>query len=186
MRTMFLLIAVALLGAQFSGVFDARAEEEAMQHNFVGADGCKLCHKSAKSGNQYGIWLEGPHAQAYEVLGSDAAKAIAAEKGLEGSPQELDECLRCHVTAHGVDPARLEKKYRPTDGVGCESCHGPGDGYKGKSTMESRELSVAAGLIIPTAETCTTCHNEESPTFKGFDFDEYFAKIAHPTPAKEE
>jgi len=185
MRTMLALLAITLLTAGLSGVFDARADD-AKLYNYIGVDGCKLCHKSEKSGNQYGIWLESPHARAFEVLGTDAAKAIAAEKGLEGNPQELDECLRCHVTAHGVDPARLEKKFRAAEGVGCESCHGAGDGYKGKATMESRELSLAAGLILPTAETCTACHNDQSPTFKGFDFDEYAAKIAHPTPPKAE
>ena len=33
-------------------------------------------------------------------------------------------------------------------------------------------------------ETCLTCHNEKSPTFKGFNYEEYWAKIAHPTPEK--
>jgi hypothetical protein len=28
------------------------------------------------------------------------------------------------------------------------------------------------------------CHNEESPTFAGFNFDESWAKIAHPVPEK--
>jgi hypothetical protein len=38
------------------------------------------------------------------------------------------------------------------------------------------------GLVIPDEQVCIKCHNEESPDFKGFDFDEYFAKIAHPDP----
>jgi hypothetical protein len=43
------------------------------------------------------------------------------------------------------------------------------------------------GLVTPTAETCTGCHNDESPTFKGeFKFEEMVAKIAHPYPEASE
>jgi hypothetical protein len=152
---------------------------------FEGVDGCKMCHKKDKSGDQYGKWLEGPHAGAYEALASDAAKAIATEKGL-GNPQEAAECLKCHVTAAGVDPARLGSKYKVEDGVGCESCHGPGSEYKSMKVMKAITAgetdAASVGLVKPTAETCTGCHNEESPTFKGFDFAEYSKKIDHSIP----
>jgi hypothetical protein len=54
--------------------------------------------------------------------------------------------------------------------------------YKGASIMKNREQSMAKGLILPTDAVCKTCHNSESPTFKGFNFDEASAKIAHPDP----
>jgi hypothetical protein len=152
------------------------------EHGYVGVDGCKMCHKSEAKGDQYGKWAAGPHAKAYEVLGTEEAKAAAAELGLEGNPQELDECLSCHVTAHGVKAELLGKKYDKTQGVGCESCHGPGADYKSKKVMEDPEAAHAAGLVKITAETCTQCHNEKSPTFKGFDYEKYFAKVAHPYP----
>ncbi len=38
------------------------------------------------------------------------------------------------------------------------------------------------GLIIPDEKVCKQCHNEESPTFKEFNFKEYVAKIAHDDP----
>ena len=41
---------------------------------------------------------------------------------------------------------------------------------------------MEAGMVVPNEKTCTTCHNEESPTFKGFDFATYNEKIAHPNP----
>ena len=70
--------------------------------------------------------------------------------------------------------------------VGCESCHGAGGNYYKKSTMKSitsGEIDGATvGLVKPTEETCVSCHNEESPTFKGFDFTEYSEKISHPIP----
>ena len=39
-------------------------------------------------------------------------------------------------------------------------------------------------MVIPTAETCTVCHNDKSPTFKEFDFEKMAAKIAHANPEK--
>jgi hypothetical protein len=155
------------------------------ENSYIGVDGCKMCHKKEATGDQYGKWAAGPHAGAYATLGTDAAKAAAAAAGIEGNPQEAPECLKCHVTAAGVDAARLDAKYKVEDGVGCESCHGAGSEYKSMKVMKDREASIAAGLVIPNEETCKTCHNEESPTFKGFDFAKYAAQIAHPNPAAE-
>ena len=49
--------------------------------------------------------------------------------------------------------------------------------------MKNQALSIQKGMIIPTEETCKACHNEESPSFKEFNFAEMSAKIAHPNPA---
>lgn len=158
----------------------------AADHSYVGVKKCKMCHKKESTGNQYGVWLKSAHAKAYETLGSDESKAIAAKLKLEGNPQELDQCLSCHVTGHGVAAELLGTGYKVTDGVGCESCHGPGSDYWKKSVMKDREKAVAAGMIVPDEKTCLQCHNDKSPTFKEFDFEKMFAKIAHPNPAKAE
>lgn len=176
-RSVLVLIAVAFVASM--------AAPAMADNSYIGVDGCKMCHKKEKTGDQFGKWSAGPHASAYATLGTDAAKEAAAAAGIEGSPQEAAECLSCHVTAAGVDAAMLGKKYKVEDGVGCESCHGAGSGYKSMSVMKDHDASVAAGLVVPTEETCTACHNEKSPTFKGFDFAEYSAKIAHPNPAAE-
>jgi hypothetical protein len=118
-------------------------------------------------------------------LASEEAKTIGATLGIE-DPQTSDACLKCHVTGHGVAAEFLGPKHDPTEGVGCESCHGAGGDYYKKKTMvglASGEIEPASvGLVVPTAETCMTCHNEESPTFESFDFDEMVKKIAHPVP----
>jgi hypothetical protein len=54
--------------------------------------------------------------------------------------------------------------------------------YKGMSVMKNRELALQKGMIIPDEALCKQCHNEESPTFKGFNYAEYLAKIAHDDP----
>ncbi len=181
MRKIVLFASVAvflLMGYAFTGV--------AADHSYVGVGKCKMCHKSKAKGDQYGIWLKSAHSKAYETLASDESKAVAAKLGLEGDPQQLDECLSCHVTGHGVAAELLGKNYKVEDGVGCESCHGPGGDYWKSSVMKDREKAVAAGMIVPDEKTCVQCHNEKSPTFKEFDYEKMVAKIAHPYPDKAE
>ncbi|MDX1741161.1 MAG: cytochrome c family protein [Rhodothermales bacterium] len=152
---------------------------------FIGAAKCKTCHRKEENGAQYPKWEEGPHAGAYATLGTAEAKELAAAQGID-DPQTADECLTCHVTAHGVAAELLGTKYSVEDGVSCESCHGAGGNYYKKKTMQSitsGEIDGATvGLVAPTEETCVSCHNEDSPTFKGFDYAEYSEKIAHPIP----
>lgn len=151
----------------------------------VGAPKCKMCHK-AKTGDQWKTWTESRHAGAFETLASEAALEIAADQGL-GNPQEEPTCLACHTTAGflGDDVAISAKgKYVAGEGVGCEACHGPGSDYKSKKVMEDAAAAKEAGLVMDKSEAaCVRCHNENSPTFKGFEFEECWAEVAHPVPA---
>jgi hypothetical protein len=163
------------------------------QHAFVGYQKCRTCHKKEAIGNQFGVWLESRHAKAYETLGTEKAKKWGAEAGVD-NPQTDDRCIKCHSTAHGVPDERVSKKFDRTAGVQCESCHGAGKDYKKKKIMMDRDKALEKGLIIPTAELCTGCHNDESPAWDekaytladgstaGFDFEQAVKKIAHPVP----
>jgi len=142
----------------------------AQEYDYIGAAKCKMCHNKPATGQQYKIWKEGPHANAMESLSAEEAK----------DPK----CLKCHSTYYSVDEAYIAT-LKPDEGVSCETCHGAGSGYKSNSVMKSREKSIEKGLIIPDENLCRTCHNEESPTFKGFNYEEYVKKIAHPVPADE-
>jgi hypothetical protein len=115
-------------------------------HHYVGAKKCKICHKDV-----YDTWLLTTHATAYDRLSLE-------EK------QDPD-CVRCHSAGTTAKGVLLE-------GVQCESCHGPGADYRKTSIMRDKELALENGLIEPEAEVCESCHNEESPTFKGFDYEE--------------
>ncbi|RMH72607.1 MAG: hypothetical protein D6675_04230 [Gemmatimonadetes bacterium] len=195
-----LLLAGVLVGAMFVSIPNGNSEESSPVE-YMGAESCKKCHngKVADKGatfSAYDIWAGERHAKAYETLGGEEAKKIAAEKGIE-DPQKAEQCLKCHVTGYGMDAAVLggaegsKSKYSMEEGVSCESCHGAGGKYvkalkdkKKLAGMEDGEekdaLRASIGLKIPTEETCKACHNEESPNFKGFDFAEYVQKIAHP------
>lgn len=156
------------------------------QHKYIGVKFCAACHKAGKGGKAYAVWEKTAHAKAYETLLSDAAKKIAKEKGLKTAPAETDACLKCHVAAP-PDAKNVEKTYDPKQGVTCEACHGPASDYKIIHSKGDLEKAKAAGLEVmdKTGEACKRCHNSESPTFKGFDFKEAWAKIEHGLPAKK-
>jgi hypothetical protein len=161
------------------------ADAASAGRKFVGVKACRVCHKAAKRGDQYTKWKKGPHSGAYDVLGTAKAKEVAAKAGVSGDPQKADECLECHVTGHGSPASAFGRKYRVEDGVGCESCHGAGSGYKKKSIMKVQKKAVAAGLVLPDEKLCKKCHNEKSPTFKPFDYEERLKEVSHPLPKKK-
>jgi hypothetical protein len=153
--------------------------------SFVGVKTCGMCHKKDKDGNQLKVWEGTKHAKAYETLASDEAKKIAKEKGID-DPQKAEACLKCHASGY-AEGAMVGKKFSVEDGVQCETCHGAGSEYKSMKTMKDHAKAVAAGMKDFSAEgaaeaLCKTCHNEESPTFKGFNFAEKYKEISHMIP----
>jgi hypothetical protein len=196
------LIALFVLAVAFAVPPDARAEVALTRplddgvHDFVGVKKCETCHKKELMGDQHAAWLAGPHARAFETLSAPQSLAIASERGMTTAPSESEECLRCHVSAYGVPAARIANPVMREDGVGCESCHGPGRDYRKKKIMSDREASTAKGLwdVGSHAGVCEACHNPESPTYDpqryvradgtttGFDFEIAKSRVPHPIP----
>ena len=152
---------------------------------YVGVKACMPCHLAPKSGAAYKIWQGSAHAKAFATLATPAAKQIAQKKGI-ADPQKSEACLKCHDTATGVPAAQLAPTFKPSEGVGCEVCHGPGSEYKTMQVMKDIDAGKikgeTVGLMKGDEKLCVKCHNAESPTFKGFNFAEASKKIAHPTP----
>lgn len=182
MRTTTVFLSLLVLAAFATNTI---AQEKAAQ--FGGVATCKTCHLTKKSGAQFKVWSASPHSKAFEVLKSDEAKAIAKEKGI-ADPSTADACLKCHVTAFGVDAKMKGPKLTMEEGVSCEACHGAGSNYKSMKLMKDITAGKIKGedygLVLPTEAVCVTCHNEESPTYKPFKFEEAAKKIAHPIPEK--
>jgi hypothetical protein len=161
---------------------------EAQEFKYVGVKKCKTCHKKELIGNQIAEWKKGKHSKAFETLKSDEAVEIGKKKGLAGPPHEAEDCLKCHVTAYGMEPAAFKKKpLIAKNGIQCESCHGPGSGYRKKKIMSDHDKAVAKGMWEPSKDEkiCTTCHNDESPTWdaaKGFDFEARKEEFLHHIP----
>jgi hypothetical protein len=174
----------------------------AKPNRYIGAEACKNCHQSVATGDQHGTWQKTGHAKAFINLGSDAAKKLAKDKGID-DPQKSDKCLKCHETAFGVPADQIKKGFEITAGVQCESCHGPGEqhakariaaagkagggeGFGDEKGKAPAYQAIPAGEVIvnPEQKTCLGCHNEESPTFKPFCYFERVDKIRHDDPRK--
>jgi hypothetical protein len=118
---------------------------------YVGSASCAGCHAA-----QAEQWTSTAHAAAFGSL-------VAV--GREIDP----ECVGCHVTGYGFRGGfDGEVKAAATSAVGCEECHGPGEGH-----VEARGLKTAP----VTEATCTRCHDaERSPSF---DYASYYAAVEH-------
>lgn len=186
--TLSSLLAVGILCAPPAGYSEDR--DPAL---LVGSKKCKICHKKEEQGNQWQKWLDGPHAKAVETLGTDEAKAVGASLGID-DPQTSGKCLKCHSTAYNWTEEPQTEKVAVEEGVGCESCHGPGKNYKKKETMKDREASIAGGMIHPSTQSCALCHNDQNPTWdpekytlpdgtkSGFDVEQAYEQVKHPNP----
>ncbi len=167
---------ITLLALLSSGVMLAQ------NFKYIGASKCKMCHVKPTTGSQYNVWKDGPHARAMETLSGEEAKKIATEMGIE-NPATDPACIKCHSTVGHIEES-LVATLKMEEGVSCESCHGPGSRYKSNAIMKKPEMAMKNGLIEPTEEMCISCHNEESPTYIPFNYEERVAEIAHPRPAK--
>ncbi|HEY5652959.1 MAG TPA: multiheme c-type cytochrome [Pontiella sp.] len=163
----------------------------------VGIKKCAMCHKKDETGNQYAKWQTMGHSKAFDRLGTEEAKAVAAKLGID-DPQTSGKCLKCHSTAYFFTEEKQTEEVAVENGVACQSCHGPGADYKQKSVMVDRDAAIANGMVYPAKEkSCTKCHNDTSPTWKndrytlpsgekvGFDVDQAYEKIKHERPTAE-
>lgn len=150
----------------------------------VGVKQCAKCHK--KSG-QIAKWSSMPHARAFEILASAEAKEMAKKQGID-DPQKSAKCLSCHETAYGEAKDKLARTFEKNKGVQCESCHGPGEKhfkarFRAQQAGGSAKVQAGEHRDLSTADkikkVCTSCHNEKSPSFKGFKFEERCKEIAH-------
>ena len=116
---------------------------------YLGAEGCKACH-----GAIYDAWSRTKHAKALNRL--------------SGRDKASGKCIGCHVTgtpamiaAEGASPS--------FPNVQCESCHGAGRAHAAKAASDRTALEGVTKRLGDT--TCTTCHNDTGPHFKGFSYD---------------
>lgn len=155
------------------------------KYKYIGVQKCaKICHKGKKKGSQLEIWNTKKHSQAYAELASEKAKETAKKLGIKEDPQKSEKCLPCHTTGYGLDKSHFTQAFTPEEGVACESCHGPGSVYKKLSIMKDTEKFLVNGGVLPDEKVCIKCHNEKSPDYKEFNFEEMVKLIAHPIPKK--
>lgn len=168
----FLIFIFLIMGSSIS----------AQTFKYIGADKCKPCHNRPASGSQYDKWLEDPHSHAFKTLSNQMSLDYAKKHNI-ADPSKDAGCLKCHSTYEMIE-AKLRGGILATEGVSCESCHGPGSSYKAIPVMRSHEQSLSMGLIVPDENLCLRCHNKDNPFFKAFNYEAALVKIAHPNLTK--
>jgi hypothetical protein len=141
---------------------------------YNGAGGCAAssCHGSIQPKtvtrvpqNEYSIWAgQDKHSRAYQVLSNPVSVRIGKILRLEHRPAQAPRCLACHTLA--IPPEQRAQTFDITDGVSCESCHGPASGWLGQHTIKDwpHERSVKElGMLdmrdlVERSERCLTCH----------------------------
>jgi len=144
--------------------------------SFLGAGSCSAsaCHNAnfahGEVGSEYTTWItRDPHARAYEVLFLDRSKRIQQILKRNVPAHEDQRCLRCHVAPDfDINNAPTDAPYFKTDGVSCESCHGPAkhwlsvhylDGWRKKTAAEKKRLGMNdTRSLSGRAQLCATCH----------------------------
>lgn len=146
-------------------------------HETLGTVTCasSLCHGSVKLWkdsnvlqNEYLTWSRtDKHARAYTVLLNERSRRIAANLGLKQPAHESKICLDCH--AHVVPEARHGERFKITDGVTCEACHGPAAKWvqthveTDKSGALQHAKNIEDGMYptsdaVARAKLCMSCH----------------------------
>ncbi|MGD2109440.1 MAG: cytochrome c family protein [Phycisphaerae bacterium] len=164
-------------------------------YEYVGSKKCKMCHIK-----EYKSWEKTKMAQSFETLKPGQASEAKAKHNLDPAKDYTkdESCLPCHTTGYGhaggyaIPPAgddKAAKKAKKLEGIGCESCHGPGSAYidvfkeiqKSKRMYKVEEL-YAVGLTKIDSASCTSCHSDKSPTHdasKPFDFEKQKDEDTH-------
>ena len=142
---------------------------------FMGVASCSgsTCHGRAEGNgavvrqDEIASWQEpssptGAHSRALAVLSGARGRAIAVTLGL-GNPAAAPACLGCHATA--VPDGSRGMKFLTSDGVSCETCHGPAGGWLAVhyTRAASHASNVAAGMTPlerpqARANVCLDCH----------------------------
>ena len=105
---------------------------------YIGSKKCNSCHEGAHP--------QDPHPKAFQTL--------------ENSDRNNFACVQCHATPKTAIPQKISH-YQTAEGVGCESCHGPGQAHSQSPNMTNivRLGDSCAQCVLESL--CTSCHTSE-------------------------
>jgi Cytochrome c554 and c-prime len=178
----FLVLAVALLascilsaeslseGPSARLIALGRAPDGAGKYTGPGSCASTSCHGSIQPRienrvlqNEYSTWIvKDKHSRSYGALTGNIGERMAGILGL-GKAESAPKCLACH--ALNVPPAERARTFDLSEGVSCESCHGPASGWLGPHTERdwAHEKSLSLGMfdtrnLTKRTEKCLSCH----------------------------
>lgn len=141
---------------------------------FAGSPACatSLCHGGAgELRHQHLTWqTKDIHSRTYNTLVNARSAQIAAALKLPDAATSA-RCTTCHAPFAEVSKAAfLNDVIKPTEGVACESCHGPAGPWLRSHTRPdfSHRDRVQAGLrdlqhLYVRANSCVACHQTVEP-----------------------
>jgi Cytochrome c554 and c-prime len=149
----------------------------AAEPRYVGPGSCSAiaCHGAVQARhdtkvpqNEYSTWiLQDKHARAWTVLNNPVSQRISKILGPAvlgaADAAHAPKCLACHALY--VRENEQARAFDISDGVSCESCHGPSSEWLGPHTARDwrYEKSLAMGMydtqnLRLRTEKCLTCH----------------------------
>ncbi len=141
---------------------------------FTGSPTCatSLCHGGAgELRQQTALWQKQDiHSRTYNTLVNARSAQIAAALKIPAAATS-SRCTTCHAPFHDVPKAAfLADIIKPTEGVSCESCHGPAEPWIRSHTRPdfSHKDRVLLGLrdlnhLYVRANSCVACHQTVDP-----------------------
>jgi len=144
---------------------------------FLGSQSCSSssCHGGAnEKSNQYTIWSthDFHHARPYATLETARSERLAEVLKI-GNPTQSARCTVCHAPFATVPAERLGHDVAITEGISCESCHGPAENWIRSHTRPDykRADRVTAGMrdlknLYVRANTCVACHQNIDPEIR--------------------
>ena len=170
-----LSLVVLALAAMLVGLPRDSALQAQSSYSYTGVASCagSTCHgRSEGNGavvrqDEIATWqspsaVSGAHSRAYAVLSGRRGQQIARSLGWDNATSRA-ECLGCHATTVAASDAG--PRFLTSDGVGCESCHGPAAGWIAThyEVGGTHAANVANGLVPldqpqTRARVCLDCH----------------------------
>jgi hypothetical protein len=165
-KTIYRLIVGLAAGIVVAGGAARGAEPPAQ---FLGANSCasSSCHGGGGANqNQFIVWsLKDFHSERpVATLATARAKQIADAAGIQNAAAD-ERCTSCHAPLTSVPENLHGKEFKPSEGVSCESCHGPAGNWIRSHTRTdyTRADRTASGMrdlqnLYVRANTCVACH----------------------------
>ncbi len=161
----------------------------------VGPSKCVSCHDEADA-----WWIGDPHGLSVDPFFDQRPKNVKIARLYGLTPSSMLRGNQVCMDCHGSVISGKEKR-EVNDGVGCESCHGPGDSYLDPHQEGEKELGLKRPGYLKAltlgmnelknpaarAKACVSCHyitdsrliSSGHPTGEGFDYLGGLTKIKH-------
>src|SRR5581483_5506789 len=150
-----------------------RAQDSAGKYIGPGSCAATSCHGAVRPvagsrilQNEYSTWiLQDQHSRAYRALTGEVGERMARILKLGAKAEDSPKCLACHALY--AAPEQRGRAFEISEGVSCENCHGPAQGWLGQHTArdsaEKHAESVRLRMVdtrnvITRTEKCLECH----------------------------